>query len=93
MFPLKDFVSTVVSTTGTSNTLGSFPKSDGVVNDCLAVEIRCSEQHLWLMVNERNNTVIGREKSLLAKLGTISFRLMNNSLISPCSRAGHSLHV
>src|SRR6266478_8706136 len=50
----------------------SFRKSRGVVNDRLAVEIRCSKEHLWLMVDERHNTVIGREKSLLAKLGTIS---------------------
>src|ERR1700693_1125889 len=51
---------------------GSFPNSDGIVNDRLPVEIRCSKQHLRLMVDERDNTVIRREKSLLAELGTIS---------------------
>src|SRR3984957_4172421 len=51
---------------------GSFRKSDGIVNDCLSVEVRCSKEHLWLMVNKRHNTVIRRKKSLLAKLGTIS---------------------
>src|SRR6266567_6513434 len=29
---------------------GSFRKSDGIVNDCLSVEIRRSKEHLWLMV-------------------------------------------
>jgi hypothetical protein len=52
--------------------LGSFGKSNGVVDDCLAIEIRCPKEHLGLMVNERHYTVIGREESLLAKLGTIS---------------------
>jgi len=50
MLPLKDFVSTVVSTQAHQHS-GSFRKRDGVVDDCLSVEIRRSKEHLWLMVN------------------------------------------
>jgi len=40
------------------------------------------------MVDQRHDTVIGREKSLLAKAWD-DFRLMNNSCISPsCTGAG-----
>src|SRR5258705_4074770 len=50
---------------------GRFRKSNGIVNDCLSVEIRCSKEHLWLMINERHNTVIRCKKSFLAELGTV----------------------
>jgi len=55
-FPLKLFVSTVVSTTGTS------------VNDLLAIKVTRSEQHLWLVIDQRHDAVVGREKSFFAAL-------------------------
>ena len=43
-------------------------KGDGVVDDGLPVEIRSSEQHLGLMVDERHDTVIRCQESFFAPL-------------------------
>ena len=72
IFPLKDLVSTVVRTTGTSNTLAAFPKCHGVVDDSLAVEIACSKQHLALMVDQRHDAIVRSQESLLAQFWTIA---------------------
>jgi hypothetical protein len=69
MFPLKDFVSTVVKITGTSNTLAAFPNATVL----LMIPWR-SKQHLALMVDQRHDAVVRSQESLLAKRGTISVR-------------------
>jgi hypothetical protein len=43
---------------------GSFRKSDGVVNDCLSVEIRRSKEHLWLVVDERHHAIVWGQQTL-----------------------------
>jgi len=70
IFPLKLFTSTVVSTTGTLNTWVAFASGHGVVNDRLSIEVADSEQHLRLIVNQRDNAVVGRQESFLAEFVT-----------------------
>jgi hypothetical protein len=60
IFPLKDFVSTVVKTTGTSNTLAAFPNATVLL------------QHLALMVDQRHDAIVRSQESLLTQFCTIA---------------------
>jgi len=38
------------------------------VDDGLTIEIRGSEDHLWLVVDERNDAIVGRQRTFLTTL-------------------------
>src|SRR6266446_9779341 len=49
-----------------------FSECHGVVDDSLAVEIACSKQHLALMVDQRYDTIVRSQESLLTQFWTIA---------------------
>ena len=38
------------------------------VDDGLPIEIRDSEEHLWLVIDERNDAIVGRQQTFLRTL-------------------------
>ncbi len=62
MFPLKGFfVSTVVNTTGTSKIRVALARATALLMIGLPVEVRGSEQHLGLMVDDNgDDAIVGR---------------------------------
>lgn len=66
MLPLKLLVSTVVNTTGTSKIRVALARATVLLMIDSAVEVRGSEQHLGLMVDERHDTVVRCEESFFS---------------------------
>ena len=47
-----------------------FRESHDVVNDSLTVKVAGSEQHLWLMVDQRHNAILRSQQPLFAEFWT-----------------------
>jgi len=66
-YPLKDFVSTVVKTTGTSNPLRPF-RCHGCCDDSLAVEIGLFQTAFGPDVDQRHDAIVRSQESLLTSV-------------------------
>ena len=49
---------------------GAFRECHDVVNDSLTVKVAGSEQHLWLMVDQRHNAILRSQQPLFAEFWT-----------------------
>jgi len=71
--PLKDFVSTVVKTTGTSNTLAAFPNATVLLMIPWRRKLPVPKQHLALMVDQRHEQLSGVKSPFSLSFGRLPF--------------------
>jgi hypothetical protein len=90
ILPLKLLVSTVLSTTGNVEHLCGFQKRDVVVDDRLAVKIGDPKEHLRLKIDNCDDTVVRRQKSLFAAFRT-SISLSHDFLLLEVSSQRYCL--
>ena len=92
ILPLKDLNSTVVNTTGTSK-IRVACQGNGAVDDGLTIEIRGSEEHLWLVVDERDDAVVRRQQTAVLRQDYPSFPKRGLGTNRCCLRRAESLRV